>query len=171
LIAVLLNTATSGRALLAVAAAAWGFAGAAGPASAQPDPSPASSFALGVVRLVTANRYAAAWQLLPEVEKRAIPVGLYVSCERRSPVPGHLAGERVLDVRQISLAVPGRSRPMPGFAVTVQTTIAGLPRNASVTSRFDFQVVADSGRLAWVLHPDRFDAYRDGHCLHSAPPA
>jgi hypothetical protein len=122
------------------------------------------------VRVVVANDYVDAWGMLVGVERATVPRALYVACERRSPVPGHLAGARVTRLRPASLAVPGRSRRAPGFDVTVQTVIA-VPGGDSVTTQMTIPVIPDAGRFAWVLRAERFDAYRQGHCLGQAPPA
>lgn len=168
------STAAASRAcccavVLGVAVAASLFGGVR-PAASQPSLSPAG-FALNVVTLLTANRYADAWQLLVAVEKRAVPLGLYVACEERSPIPGHLVRDRVTSIRRVRIAVPGLQRRRLGYYVTVETTIAGLAHNDSVTTQFVFQLVSEAGQLGWTLHPDRFHAYRQGHCLQTPPPA
>jgi hypothetical protein len=122
------------------------------------------------VRLVVANNYGGAWRMLDGVEQASVPRALYVACEQRAPIPGHLARARVTGLHQTGVAVPGLPRRVPGYAVTVQTTIA-IPKGQSVTTQMIVPIVVDSGRLAWILRPERFDAYRRGHCLHQPPPA
>jgi len=155
--------------IVLLGAVAASLFGGVRPAASQPSQSP-SDFARNVVTLLTANRYADAWQLLVAVEKRTVPIGLYVACEERAPIPGHLVSVRVVSIRRAGIAVPGLDRRRPGYAVTVETTIAGIAQSA-VTTQFVFQLVSDAGRLGWTLHPDRFHAYRQGHCLQAVPPA
>jgi hypothetical protein len=158
-----------GAAIVAVlAVAAWG-AGGAGAVSARRSWSPAA-FALGVVRLVVANNYADAWQALPAIEKASVPRALYVNCEQRAPIPGRLARVRVIRLQRTGVSVPGLPRTVLGYSVTVQTTIA-IRNGELVTTQMVVPVVIDAGRLAWILRPERFAAYRHGHCLHQPPPA
>lgn len=77
---------------------------------------------------------------------------------------------RVTRLQRTGVSVPGLPRPIPGYTITVQTTIA-IPKGESVTTQMVVPVVVDAGRLAWILRPERFDAYRHGHCLQQPPPA
>jgi hypothetical protein len=149
--------------------AAWGVGGATSASAARVPPSP-SAFALNVVRLVVANNYVGAWRMLVSVEQASVPRALYVACEAQAPIPGRLAYAGVIGLQRTQIDVPGRSRPLSGYEVTVQTTIA-LPRGKLVTTQMLVPLVSDAGRLAWILHPERFDAYRHGHCLQHPPPA
>lgn len=155
--------------MVAAAAFAASSAGGAGAVSGRRPLSPAA-FALSVVRLVVANDYADAWQVLPDIEKASVPRALYVACEQQAPISGHLARLRVVRLQPTGVSVPGLPRAVPGYAVTVQTTIT-VPQGESVTTQMVVPVVVDAGRLAWILRPERFDAYRHGHCLHQPPPA
>jgi hypothetical protein len=156
------------RLVAALAFAAWA-AGGAGAVSGRRPPSPAT-FALGVVRLVVANDYADAWQALPDIEKASVPRALYVACEQQAPIPGHLVRVRVIRLQRTGVSVPGLPRPVPGYAIRVQTTIA-IPRGESVTTQMVVPIVVDGGRLVWILRRQRFDAYRHGHCLRQPPAA
>lgn len=108
--------------------------------------------------------------MLVGVEQASVPRALYVACEQRAPIPGHLTRARVTGVHQTGVAVPGLSRRVPGYAVTVRTTIA-IAKGQLVTTEMTVPVVVDAGQLAWILRPERFDAYRHGHCLHQPPAA
>jgi len=152
--------------VLGVAALAAGGAGARSGAR----PLYPRTFALGVVRLVVANDYADAWQTLADIEKASVPRSLYVACEGRTPVPGNLARARVTRLRRTEVAVPGVQRRLSGFAVTIQTTIA-IPNGEVVTTQMVVPVVFVGGRLSWILRPERFDAYRHGHCLQQQSPS
>lgn len=46
-----------------------------------------------------------------------------------------------------------------------------LPRPSQPGPEMVVPVVVDAGRLAWTLRPERFDAYRHGHCLQQPPAA
>lgn len=156
--------------LAGVAVVAAGVLTAASSARVERPASPAG-FAIRVVRLVVANRYAEAWQLLASAQQRSVPVGTYVACERRSPVPGHLADIHATRVRHVILAVPGLIGDERGYAVTVRTTISGLAGGQSVTTQLIFTVIGEPSGYRWILHQDRFNAYRHGHCLQSSPSA
>src|SRR5437588_11073631 len=123
------------------------------PAASQPSQSP-SDFARNVVTLLTANRYADAWQLLVAVEKRTVPIGLYVACEERAPIPGHLVSVRVVSIRRAGSAVPGLDRRRPGYAVTAEATTAGIAQRA-VATQFGRQVASGARRLGWEQAPER----------------
>lgn len=138
-------------------------------ASVGPARSPAA-FALSVVRLVVTNNYADVWTMLATIEQASVPRGLYVGCEEQTPIPGKLARARVVRIQRKAIAVPGLSRTHSGYAVTVQTTIA-MPRSESVTTQMIIPVIIDTHRLAWILRPERFNAYRHGHCYQQQPPA
>lgn len=153
--------------LAVVGALSWSAWAAASPGT--PSSSPAT-FALSVVRVVIANDYADAWGMLVDVERASVPRGLYVACERQSPIPGRLARARVTGLRVTSLSVPGRPGPASGYAVTVETTIA-VRGGDVVTTQMTIPIVLEAGRFAWILHADRYDAYRHGHCVGQAPPA
>jgi hypothetical protein len=149
---------------------AAGTAGAGGGAASAIAPVSPSAFALSVVRLVVANDYGGAWRMLVGVEQASVPRALYIACEQRAPIPGHLARARVTGLQRTGVAVPGLSRRVPGYEVTVQTTIL-IPKGQLVTTEMTVPIVVDSGRLAWILRPERFDAYRHGRCLHQPPAA
>jgi hypothetical protein len=147
-----------------------GVLATAGSAAVRGHDSP-DEFAIRVVRLVVANRYADTWQLLARAEKKSVPVGVYVACERRSSIPGYLAAIRATRVQHVEFAVPGIAKRHPGYAVTLLTTISGLAGGASVTTRLVFRVIAEGSGYRWVLHQDRFNAYRHRHCLSPGPSA
>lgn len=157
--------------LTVLALVTGGLLGSSGSARGQPVVSP-SRFAVSVVRMLVANRYGEAWALMNGAQRQDVPRALYVDCERREPIPGHLAAVRALGVQRTAVRVPGSAASRPGYAVSVQTTIGGLSGGESVTSELTFYVVTDTGRFSWVLRADRFNAYRAGHCsTGSTPPA
>jgi hypothetical protein len=117
-----------------------------------------------------ANDYRDAWRLLASAEKKSVPRAVYVGCERRHPIPGHLARIRAVGVRRRMFLVPGLSGRHGGYAVTLQATIGGLPGGTTVTTQFVVRLITDHASYSWVLHQPRFDAYRHGRCLHAALP-
>lgn len=108
--------------------------------------------------------------MLAGIEQESVPRGLYVACEKQTPIPGRLADEHIVRMQRQGMTVPGFSRRRSGYAVTIEATIA-ITRSESVTIRMIIPVVTDARGLAWILHADRFDAYRRGHCLQQRPPA
>jgi hypothetical protein len=130
-------------------------------------PSGAARFTEHVVRLVAANRYAAAWTLLYPAHRDLVSRSAYARCESLSPIPGRLASVRVLSVASGRVRVAGEDAALPGASVQVRLVITGLAR---VVVTHTFHAVRADGRWTWILPPSRYRLYLRGSCP-GAPPA
>lgn len=140
----------------AVAAIAVGFAWPRQHAGETP-----AHFLGGVIRLLAANRYDEAWASLSPNDKALAPRSVYVACESRSPIPGHLTSLHVLGV--------GHDRI--GVAVTFALRIAGGASLPTVRVVLTAHAVRAGHRWAWVFPPARRAVYRNGCGLPGSPPA
>lgn len=126
-------------------------------------PEGAGAFAAGVVRLIGENRYGEAWRLLHPVDRRAADLEEYVTCELRSPIPGHVRSVRIEAVRrEPAVLEPGRR--VGTTAVDVRIEIAGgaAPKPVIVTDTV--HAVAVGGSWTWILPVERLALYRKNRC-------
>lgn len=122
-----------------------------------------AELAVRVVQLIAANRYDEAWEHLHPRHRRAARRAEYVACESLSPIPGTLETVEVLGVSGELVHVPGLAQPVEGKTVRVRAVIAG-PTDPPVVVEDDVHVVPARGRWAWILPPERFDAYAADRC-------
>jgi hypothetical protein len=150
----------------ALLAAALAFAGAwkVEAAAAKTDP---ASFMERVVRLVAANRYGQAWDLLDPRQQAVVPRSAYIQCERLTPIPGRLASIERRGVYDELVQVPGTDEPTAAKAVRLRLVITGVMR-VSITHTFHAAFV--DGAWRWYLPASRFAAYAAGYCTGMEPP-
>jgi hypothetical protein len=142
-----------------VAVAASVAAGSAHAATAsRGDP---ATFVERVVRLVAANRYGDAWELLDPRQQALVPRAAYIACEQLTPIPGRLVKLERRGVRDEVVNVPGTAGATKVKGVTLRLVIAGLAR---VSLTHTFHAIAVSGAWRWYLPADRFAAYAAGDC-------
>jgi hypothetical protein len=119
-----------------------------------------------VVRLIAANDYGAAYPLLHPGQRRLVSAWEYVSCEQRSPIPGHLTSLRVLERRRERIHVAGTGAPrVPSTAVTFELRLSGSLPGESATIGLTAHAVAVGGRWTWILSPRRLALHRSGTCV------
>ena len=128
-----------------------------------------AAFAERVVRLVAANRYAEAWDLLDPRQQAFVPRNDYVRCEQLTPIPGRLARLERHGVRDETVRVPGTAQVTTVKGVTLKLVITGVTR---VTLTHTFHAVAVGGSWRWYLPSARLAAYSAGYCpgMRPAPP-
>jgi hypothetical protein len=143
---------------LAIAAPAPAKAEVGGPRLA------ATVFAKRIVRLIGANRYAAAWASLYPLHQKAAPLDRYVACEDLTPIPGHIMALRTIRTWRASVDVAGVGNPVPGTKVALRIVIADTSIPASSIVIKTVSVVRTGKRFAWILPPDRYAAYLAGTC-------
>ena len=143
----------------AVVAAAFALEGG----TAEPAGDPVA-FAVRIVRLVGANRYGPAWDLLHPGQQADVRRAEYVRCELRSAIPGHVVSVEVVDVRDEDIEVAGVEGRTASHAVEVRTVIADpvVPEGVAVDQTV--HAVAADGRWAWILPGRRFVAFAAGRC-------
>jgi hypothetical protein len=126
-------------------------------------------FVRTVVRMIAENRYAAAWPLLHPRHRRAAGRSEYVSCERRSPIPGRLvsvrAGAEFAAAVSIAPGLRVRSRAVP-----IHIVMLDLATLEQTVVRDTVNAVRVDGRWTWVLPPERLARYRVGACPDAPPP-
>src|SRR5262249_24129829 len=135
-------------------------------ASSNPPPSRLSAviFPDHVVRLVAANEYGAAWQLLNPADQHVADLVEYVQCESRSPIPGRLASLRVLHIHSAGVRPAPHSEQRPGVAVTFRIVIADDALPARVAFVHTVHAALAGDRWTWVLPRERFDLYARDVC-------
>lgn len=152
------------RLLLALAAVAL-LAGCGSSSAPKDDP---GAFAVNVVKLITGNSYARAWQDLHSTDQKVAPLDEYVTCESRSPVLTAPTSVRVVKIADESVGL-GDGRFVPSKAVDVRIAFPGQ-ENVLVHT---VHVVAEGGRWKWILPSWRFRDYRADKCpidAGSSPP-
>ncbi len=148
----------NGAALVAAAA----FTAAAHVAAPRENP---AVFATRIVQLIAENRYADAWTSLYPAHQQVAPRAIYVGCERRSPIPGHLASVHVLRVYDAPAALGG-GRFVHSEAVVMRIEISAGEAVAMppVVVKHTLHAVPVHGRWRWILPAWRLEEYRAGHC-------
>jgi hypothetical protein len=152
------------RLALVLAAAAL-LAGCGSSSAPKDDP---GVFAVNVVKLITGNSYARAWQDLHSRDQKVAPLDEYVSCESRSPVLTAPTSVRVVKIADQSVGL-GDGSFVPSKAVDVRIAFPGQEHVLVHTPH----VVAAGGRWKWILPSWRFRDYRANRCptdAGSAPP-
>jgi len=125
-------------------------------------------FAVNVVKLITGNSYARAWQDMHPVDQKVAPLQEYITCESRSPVLTAPSSVRVVKVANESVGL-GDGSFVPSKAVDVRMTFPGQQHVLVHT----VHVVASGGHWKWILPSWRFRDYRADKCptdAGSAPP-
>jgi hypothetical protein len=135
----------------------------AGGTSSPPRSDPAA-FVSGVVRLIVADDYTAAWTSLNPAHKRVAPRREYVECERRSPLQSRLRSVEVIRVANRLMRIPGASRSVRAKAVTLRLTVEDVALRATETFKVTFNAVAEGSAWTWILTPTRYALYRDDAC-------
>jgi hypothetical protein len=134
-------------------------------AAAAPKDDP-RAFAVHVVRLITANRYAEAWETLNPVDQSVAPRAEYVGCEQRTPIVAKLREVRALDVSDDSVGL-GDGKFIPSTVVAVRIAFEG---DDSFAITHAVHLVAVHGRWTWVLPSWRYRSFRANRCA-TAPSA
>lgn len=133
-----------------------------------PEPSvSATAFLGGIIRLVAANDYAAAWSRLDPTQQRLVPRDSYVRCESTSPIPGRLARIEVVRVRREQVVVPGSRLParasvVATFRVDIEST---RPGEAPVAVRVTAHALQRDGEWTWMLPAKRLALHLSGRCV------
>jgi hypothetical protein len=151
-------------ALVVVAAA---LLAGCGSSSSAPKDDP-GVFAVGVVKLITGNSYARAWQDLHSTDQKVAPLEEYINCESRSPVLTQPTSVRVVKIVDASVGL-GDGKFLPSKAVDVRIAFPGQEHVLVHT----VHVVAEDGHWKWILPSWRFRDYRANTCptdAGSAPP-
>jgi hypothetical protein len=123
-----------------------------------------AAFVSGVVRLIVADDYAAAWASLNPAHKQVAPRREYVECERRSPVQSRLRSVEVMRVANRLLRIPGASRSVRAKAVTLRLTVEDMALRETETFNVTFTAVPEGSVWTWILTPARYALYRDDAC-------
>ena len=146
----------------AALAAAAGFTAAARVTAPRENP---AVFATRIVQLIAENRYADAWTSLYPAHQQVAPRKVYVGCELRSPIPGHLASVHVLRIYDTPAALGG-GRFAPSKAVVMRIEISAGEALAAppVVVNNTVHAVPVHGRWRWILPAWRLEEYRAGHC-------
>jgi len=152
---------TSVAAVAAAAVVAVAFSLEGGRAEPPGDP---AAFAVRIVRLVSANRYGPAWDVLHPGQQSSVRRAEYVRCERRSAIPGHVVSVEVVAVRDEEIAVAAVDGRTRSRAVEVRTLIADRVVPEGVAVEQTVHVVPVGGRWAWILPAARLQAYAVGRC-------
>lgn len=121
-------------------------------------------FVSGVVRLIVADDYAAAWTSLNPAHKQVAPRREYVACERRSLMQSRLRSIEVVRVANRLLRIPGASRSVRAKAVTLRLTVENVAVREKETFEVTFNAVPEGSVWTWILTPARYALYRDDAC-------
>jgi hypothetical protein len=152
--------------LIPIAIAAALLAGC-GSTSARPKDDP-QAFAVGVVKLITANHYTRAWQDMHSTDQKVASLDEYVACESRSPVLAAPTSVRAVGVSSESIGL-GNGRFVESKAVRVRMVFPGAGNVLTHT----VHVIAEHGHWKWILPSWRFRDYRADRCpggVGSPPP-
>lgn len=123
-----------------------------------------AAFVSGVVRLIVADDYAAAWTSLNPAHKQVAPRREYVECERRSLMQSRLRSVEVMRVANRLLRIPGASRSVRAKAVTLRLTVENVALREKETFEVTFNAVPAGSVWTWILTPARYALYRDDAC-------
>jgi hypothetical protein len=132
------------------------------------DPAPtrrdAAIFLAEVVRQVAANDYTVAWQSLYPPHQVIAPLDTYLSCELKSPIPGHLARLKLIHTWWASVRVAGLQQRQRGVRAKFMLRISDPALGAAVELRPTFAALWIGWRWAWMLPPARYQMYLTNSC-------
>jgi hypothetical protein len=127
----------------------------------------APAFLASVVRLLMADKYAAAWATLNPEHQAVAPRSVYVSCEMASPITEKLVSLKVLAVGKESIHLVPSDRKVTSVAVTFGAILkTGKTKTPAV---LHLHAVRVGSSWTWILPPDRYALYKSGGCT-GAPP-
>lgn len=136
--------------------------------SAEPRAS-ASAFLGGIVRLLAANRYEAAWASLHPDDRQLVPRDVYVRCESRDPIPGRLARLRVVSVTDDRVTVVPDQPAVDAVSIVFDARIVGRLPGEDTHVVITAHAVAVSGHWRWMLPPSRIERYYQPPCAPELP--
>lgn len=129
----------------------------------------APAFLAGIVRLLAANRYEAAWEGLHPEDQQLVARDLYARCESRDPIPGRLARLRVVSVTDDRvIVVPGRPA-VASVSVVFDARIVGRGPGEDTHVVITAHAVAVLGHWRWMLPPTRIHRYYEPPCSPEPP--
>lgn len=121
-------------------------------------------FLRGIVSHIADNDYDGVWPSLHPAQQRVATRTVYVNCEARTPIPGHLDWIRLVRSKDEQINVPGDRGIVPSKAVTFKLKLSEPVLDESVIVTQTVHAVAVEGRWRWILSPTRFGIYRSRSC-------
>jgi hypothetical protein len=155
-------------AVVAAAGAAVGRTDASSPAAVAPRPAPTLSsgraFVLNELRQKLDGRWSQAWSSLYPLHQRVAVKAVYVRCERGTPFLSRTLTFGILRAKRALVHVPGRSKSVPGAAITLRVALAWYGPRDPIVLKPTLHIVAVGGHWRWLLSNTSYRMYRHAAC-------